>query len=62
MKLSRSTFYAWQKRPVKPLDEYTLKLHQKASGIFRKSRKSLGYSMLSAQLRQEGYVISDYRT
>uniref|UniRef100_UPI00187E276D IS3 family transposase n=1 Tax=Escherichia coli TaxID=562 RepID=UPI00187E276D len=62
MKLSRSTYYAWQKRPVKPLDEYALELHQKVNNLFRESRESLGYRMLGAQLRQEGYVISDYRT
>ncbi len=62
MKLSRSTYYAWQKRPVKPLDEYALELYQKVNNLFRESRESLGYRMLGAQLRQEGYVISDYRT
>ncbi|MBG6016031.1 IS3 family transposase [Pseudomonas aeruginosa] len=62
MKLSRSTFYAWQKHPVKPLDEDTLELYQKAGDLFKESRESLGYRMLGAQLRQEGYAISDYRT
>ncbi|MDK7738571.1 IS3 family transposase [Providencia stuartii] len=61
MKLSRSTFYAWQKHPVKPLDDDTLELHQKACSLFRESRQSLGYRMLAAQLRKEGYAISDYR-
>ncbi len=61
MKLSRSTFYAWQKHPVKPLDDDTLELHQKACSLFRVSRQSLGYRMLVAQLRKEGYAISDYR-
>ncbi|HHR6132382.1 TPA: IS3 family transposase, partial [Providencia alcalifaciens] len=61
MKRSRSTFYAWQKRPVKPLDKDTLELHQKACSLFSESRESLGYRMLGAQLRQEGYALSDYR-
>ncbi|WBA59312.1 IS3 family transposase (plasmid) [Providencia sp. 21OH12SH02B-Prov] len=61
MKLSRSTFYTWQKRPVKPLDDDTLELHQKTCSLFRESRQSLGYRMLAAQLRKEGYAISDYR-
>ncbi|MEY0291134.1 IS3 family transposase [Providencia rettgeri] len=61
MKLSRSTFYAWQKRPAKPLDKDTLALHQKARSLFSESWESLGYRMLGAKLRQEGYAISDYR-
>ncbi|MEQ5149551.1 hypothetical protein ABN250_17340 [Providencia stuartii] len=62
MKLSRSTFYTWQKRPVKLLDDDMLELHQRACSLFRESRQSLGYRMLAAQLRKEGYAISDYRT
>ncbi|HCT3785364.1 TPA: IS3 family transposase, partial [Proteus mirabilis] len=47
---------------ISTLDEQNHALHQTAKALFKASRNSLGYRMLGAQLRKEGYAISDYRT
>ncbi|MDE9545619.1 IS3 family transposase, partial [Xenorhabdus bovienii] len=62
MKVSRSTFYAWQAKPVRLLSDEQQALHRKATALFKESRESLGYRMLAKKLRKEGFTISDYRT
>ncbi len=62
MKVSHSTFYAWQAKPVRLLSDEQRALHQKATALFKESRESLGYRMLAKKLRKEGFTISDYRT
>ncbi len=62
MKVSHSTFYAWQAKPVRLLSDEQRALHQKATTLFKESRESLGYRVLAKKLRKEGFTISDYRT
>ncbi|CBJ79768.1 transposase (fragment) [Xenorhabdus bovienii SS-2004] len=62
MKVSRSTFYAWQAKPVRLLSDEQQALNRKATALFKESRESLGYRMLAKKLRKEGLTISDYRT
>jgi len=60
MKVSRSAYYAWLKRPAKLITAEQLNLYRRAKAIFEKSRNSLGYRELRKKLRREGFNISDY--
>lgn len=60
MKVSRSAYYAWLKRPAKMITAEQLHLYRRAKAIFEKSRNSLGYRELRKKLRSEGFNISDY--
>ena len=60
MKVSRSAYYAWLKRPAKVITVEQLNLYRKAKYFFKKSRNSLGYRELRKKLRNEGFSVSDY--
>lgn len=60
MKVSRSAYYAWLKRPAKIITAEQLNLYRKAKHFFVKSRNSLGYRELRKKLRSEGFNVSDY--
>ena len=60
MKVSRSAYYAWLKRPAKIITAEQLNLYRKAKQPFEKSRNSLGYRELIKKLRYEGLNVSDY--
>ncbi|MDN3414554.1 IS3 family transposase [Pseudoalteromonas sp. APC 3250] len=60
MKVSRSAYYAWLKRPAKVITVEQLNLYRKAKYFFKKSRNSLGYRELRKKLRSEGFSVSDY--
>ncbi|PHM61551.1 transposase [Xenorhabdus ishibashii] len=59
MKVSRSTFYIWQEKPVRLFSDEQRALHQKATALFKESREILGYRMLAKKLRKEGFTIPD---
>ena len=60
MRVSRSAYYAWLKRPAKIITIEQLNLYRKAKQLFKKSRNSLGYRELRKKLRREGFNASDY--
>lgn len=60
MRVSRSAYYAWLKRPAKIITIEQLNLYRKAKQLFKKSRNSLGYRELRKKLRREGFNVSDY--
>ncbi|HHR5944766.1 TPA: transposase [Providencia alcalifaciens] len=50
MKISRSAYEAWLKRPVKLITAEQLSLYRRAKVIFEQSRNSLGYRTLRKRL------------
>lgn len=60
MKVSRSAYYAWLKRPAKVITVEQLNLYRQAKRLFERSRNSLGYRELRKKLRREGFNVSDY--
>jgi len=62
MKVSRSAYYAWCKRPAKVITSAELHLYRRLKALFTSSRNSLGSRELSKKLREEGFHIGRYRT
>lgn len=62
MKVSRSAYYAWLKRPGKVITAEQLHLYRRAKMLFKRSRSSLGYRELRKRLSKEGFDISNYGT
>lgn len=60
MKVSRSAYYAWLKRPAKLITPEQLNLYRRAKTIFEQSRNSLGYRELRKRLCKEGFKVSEY--
>ncbi|GLR65009.1 hypothetical protein GCM10007878_24480 [Marinospirillum insulare] len=60
--LSRSGYYAWEKRPAQLITNDTLMLHREAKRLFKASRYSLGSRELMKALRKQGYFIGRYKT
>jgi len=60
--LSRSGYYAWEKRPAQLITEDTLMLYRKAKQLFKESRNSLGSREMMQALRKQGFVIGRHRT
>ncbi|MFM2479720.1 IS3 family transposase [Celerinatantimonas sp. MCCC 1A17872] len=60
MKVSRSAYYAWLKRPAKVITAEQLALYRRAKAIFAQSRNSLGYRELRKRLCKEGFQVSEY--
>jgi len=42
MEVSRSAYYAWERRPGELITEYQLRLYRRCKGLFKASRGSLG--------------------
>lgn len=62
MKVIRSAYYAWRKRPAKVITAAELHLYRRSKALFKESRNSLGSRSLSKKLREEGFHIGRYRT
>ena len=62
MKVSRSAYYSWHKRPAKVITADELHLYRRLKALFKESRNSLGSRELSRKLREEGFHIGRYRT
>ncbi len=60
--LSRSSYYAWVKRPALLISAEELQLYRRAKALFAASRQSLGSRELMKKLRGEGFSIGRYRT
>ncbi len=60
MKISRSAYYAWLKRPAKLITAEQLSLYRRAKAIFEQSRNSLGHRTLRKRLCKEGFSVSAY--
>ena len=61
MKVSRSGYYAWLKRPCKVITETELNLYRRSKFLFQASRQSLGSRQLMKQLRKEGFKIGRHK-
>jgi transposase InsO family protein len=62
LRVSRSAYYAWKKRPAKIIGANELHLHRRAKELFRASRDSLGSRELCKKLRSEGFEIGREKT
>ena len=61
MRVSKSAYYAWRKRPAIMISAQTLNLHRRAKALFEASRDSLGSRELGKKLRKEGFDVTRYR-
>lgn len=61
MKVSRSAYYAWLKRPAKIISSETLHLYRRAKQLFKESRDSLGSRELMKVLRKEGFNVGRWK-
>jgi transposase InsO family protein len=61
MRVSKSAYYAWRKRPVIIISAQTLNLHRRAKALFEDSRDSLGSRELGKKLRKEDFDVSRHR-
>ena len=62
MRVSRSAYYAWKKRPAKLITAQELHLYRRAKALFEVSRNSLGSRELSKKLCEEGFKIGRHAT
>ena len=62
MRVSKSSFYAWQVRPPTLITAVDLHMHSRMKKLFDDSRGSLGSRELAKNLREEGIKISRERT
>jgi putative transposase len=60
--VSRSSYYAWAKRPATLISADELNLYRRAKALFNTSRQSLGSRELMKKLREEGFTIGRHRT
>lgn len=61
MRVSRSAYYDWSKRPGKIISAETLHLYRRMKELFKQSRQSLGSREMMKKLRAEGIDIGRYR-
>ncbi|HDM8244067.1 TPA: IS3 family transposase, partial [Vibrio campbellii] len=61
MRVSRSGYYDWLKRPAKVVTAETLNLYRRAKLLFKQSRQSLGNREMTKKLREEGFTVGRYR-
>ena len=61
MKVSKSAYYDWCKRPGKLIDAQELQLRRRMRELFKASRSSLGSRGMMKALRAEGFEIGRYR-
>ena len=62
MRVSRSAYYAWKKRPAKLITAQELHLYRRAKALFEVSRNSLGSRVLSKKLCEEGFKVGRHAT
>jgi putative transposase len=61
MRVSRSTYYDWYKRPGAIITAEVLHLHRRMKALFEQSRQSLGSREMMKKLREEGIDIGRYK-
>jgi len=61
MRVSRSSYYDWLKRPAEILSEATLRLYRRMKALFSASRNSLGNREMVKKLRKEGFDIGRFK-
>src|SRR5690554_960476 len=61
MKVSKSAYYDWCKRPGKLIGAQELQLRRRIKELFKASRSSLGSRKMMKALRAEGFEIGRYR-
>lgn len=61
MKVSKSAYYDWCKRPGKLIGAQELQLRRRIKELFKASRSSLGSREMMKALRAEGFEIGRYR-
>ena len=61
MNVSRSAYYAWDRRPAQLITETELKLYRCCKRLFNESRQSLGSRQMMKNLRKEGLNIGRYK-
>ena len=62
LKVSRSAFYDWLKKPESQPCAAQKALESRCKALFKASRQSLGSRQLMQQLRLEGFEIGRYKT
>jgi len=61
MNVSRSAYYAWDRRPAQLITETELRLYRCCKRLFNESRQSLGSRQMMKNLRKEGFNIGRYK-
>lgn len=61
MRVSRSAYYDWLKRPARVVTAETLSLYRRVKELFQQSRQSLGNREMTKKLREEGFTVGRYR-
>ena len=61
MRVNKSAYYDWLKRPGEIISAETLHLHRRIKELFEQSRESLGSREMMKKLREEGIQIGRYR-
>lgn len=61
MRVSKSAYYDWLKRPATVIPEEELHLFRRMKELFKASRQSLGSREMMKNLREEGFNIGRYR-
>lgn len=62
MKVSKSAFYSWRKRPKVTVNQEDLHLNALMKKLFHNSRQSLGSRQMTKALNKEGIAISREKT
>lgn len=61
MRVSRSSFYSWKRRPALLITENELMLYRRCKKLFLESRQSLGSRQLMKRLRKEGFNVGRFK-
>ena len=61
MKVRKSAYYDWRKRPGAVISADTLHLYRRMKALFEQSRQSLGSREMMKKLRAEGIEVGRYR-
>jgi putative transposase len=61
MRISKSAYYAWRKRPAIIISALTLNLHRREKAIFEDNQDSLGIRELGKKRRKEDFDVSRHR-
>ena len=61
MKVGKSAYYDWLKRPAKVISPDELQLYRRVKRLFERSRASLGSREMTKKLREEGFDVGRER-
>ena len=61
MKVRKSAYYDWRKRPGEVISADILHLYRRMKALFEQSRQSLGSREMMKKLRAEGIEVGRYR-